>query len=410
MSFRRAIPVGTTGCFILSATSGPVGADFCIATRGRPVPVRRVPGIPATGSPSVARPGTPVRGRRARTDAVPDQQDVERRCGSDRNIGGDPQATACAPCSPIRVVLYSRVAREATRKWMSRREGTMMTPLRRYSALFTLCLAVVLVGGMSTMHAAAQEKPGVDACSTCSGPDRRETESGTEGGTSGGDGSGSKRGSGGTGGELVIPRIPIPTLSWPPPRPPTWTPPQWTPPSWSRPSVPSWTPEVTPSPPQRLESLQPRSEQPGATTVEDTVAPAGPTTPRVEAGRSRAPDDSAPPAPPPESEVGSAPLAPPAPSESPAPPPLPAPSTADVESKAVVTDFQAWLLFAAALAGTFLMVRVARAHRRYTSRRDLVTRFETRLAATPVVVDMPEDPLPTRSIHLELRISNQEES
>lgn len=314
------------------------------------------------------------------------------------------------PCSPIRVVLYSRVAREATRKWMSRREGTMMTPSRRYSALFTLCLAVVLVGGMSTMHAAAQKKPGVDVCSTCSGPDRGETESGTEGGTSGGDGSGSKRGSGGTGGEVVIPRIPIPTLSWPPPPPPTWTPPQWTPPSWSRPSVPSWTPEVTPSPPQRLESRQLRSEQPGATTVEDTVAPAGPTTPGVEAGRSRASDDSAPPAPPPASEVGSVPLAPPAPSESPAPSPLPVPSTADVESKAVVTDFQAWLLFAAALAGTFLMVRVVRAHRRYTSRRDLVTRFETRLAATPVVVDMPEDPLPTRSVHLELRISNQEES
>nr|WP_257235612.1 IS3 family transposase [Rhodococcus pyridinivorans] len=144
------------------------------------------------------------------------------------------------------------------------------------------------------MHAAAQRKPGVDACSTCSGPDRGETESGTEGGTSGGDGSGSKRGSGGTGGEVVIPRAPTLTLSRPPPRPPTSTPPQWTPPSWWRPSVPSWTPEVAPSPPQRLESLQPRSEQPGATTVEDTVAPAGPTTPEVEAGRSRAPDDSAP--------------------------------------------------------------------------------------------------------------------
>ena len=170
----------------------------------------------------------------------------------------------------------------------------MMTPSRRYSALFTLCLAVVLVGGMSTMHAAAQRKPGVDACSTCSGPDRGETESGTEGGTSGGDGSGSKRGSGGTGGEVVIPRAPTLTLSRPPPRPPPSTPPQWTPPSWWRPSVPSWTPEVAPSPPQRLESLQPRSEQPGATTVEDTVAPAGPTTPEVEAGRSRAPDDSAP--------------------------------------------------------------------------------------------------------------------
>ncbi|MGU3583575.1 hypothetical protein ACLBYD_10380 [Rhodococcus sp. C26F] len=81
-----------------------------------------------------------------------------------------------------------------------------------------------------------------------------------------------------------------------------------------------------------------------------------------------------------------------------------------METKAVVTDFRAWLLFAAALAATFLIVRVARAYQQHRSRREPAAQGETRLGTAPFVVDMPEGPLPTRSIHLELRISNQEES
>ena len=180
------------------------------------------------------------------------------------------------------------------------------------------------------------------------------------------------------------------------------------------PTAPTSPPTPSLSPPTRLgtESPSPDSAPEEETSTPPTTAPGinlttpgtSLTPPPANTQRNEAPDSMTS-VPPPRSEV--APV-PPAPTESPAPPPPP--TTADVQTKAVVTDFRAWLLFAATLAGTFLMVRLARAYQQYRSRGEPAARFETRLDTAPFVVDRPEGSLPTRSIHLELRIPNEEES
>ncbi|TWH16517.1 hypothetical protein L618_002300000530 [Rhodococcus rhodochrous J45] len=297
-----------------------------------------------------------------------------------------------------------------------------MTTQRLLSISTAACLAAVILTGVTpATYASARETPMVAWCdsdSDCGSIDDSST-------------------SGHSGIELpdlpihdVIP-VPIPI---PIPDPGSFPAPNSEPIPVPIP-VPHPNPAPAPSPEQKGQKPQPevpRQEAPQPEERQPERPPPEPANPRKgseqrsdpepEAERERTPQsptesaapppsidtdrnqgaDRVTPAPAPESEAA------PAPPDSPAPPPPP--STADVETKAVVTDFRAWLLFAAALAGTFLMVRVARAYQQYRSRGEPATRFETRLGTAPFVVDMPEGPLPTRSIHLELRISNQEES